>query len=95
MYWHGREFCLNKLLALIALNKAEPGNLQQILKHIAEDDIPTFPLSGKHILAAGIDDNRKIGNILKNLEKIWVENGFNPAPEKLLEQAAEASVKAI
>ena len=95
LYWHGREFCLNKLLALIALNKAEPGNLQQILKHIAEDDIPTFPLSGKHILAAGIDDNRKIGNILKNLEKIWVENGFNPAPEKLLEQAAEASVKAI
>ena len=72
---------------MCALNKQEPDNFAQIIEQIEGWEIPTFNIKGKHILALGIDDNRKIGTILDKLEEIWIESDFKLSDEELLAQA--------
>jgi len=51
--------------------------LKKILCEIDKTKIPDFPFSGKHIIDQGIDDGKKIGFALKEIEKEWVNNNFN------------------
>ena len=87
LYTYGRDFCFNKFLLVCALNKQEPENFAKIIEQIESWEIPTFNIKGKHILALGIDDNRKIGTILDKLEELWIESDFKLADEELLAQA--------
>ena len=40
-------------------------------------EIPNFPYNGKYIMNKGLEDGKKIGFALKELEKKWIENNFN------------------
>ena len=39
--------------------------------------IPKFPYDGKFLLKKGIQEGKKIGIILKEAEKTWVQSNFN------------------
>ncbi len=45
---------------------------------------PIFPLSGKDLVAAGIEPGPAVGKRLKELEARWVESGFSLSREDLL-----------
>lgn len=45
---------------------------------------PAFPLSGKDLVAAGIEPGPAVGKRLKELEARWVESGFSLSREDLL-----------
>jgi poly(A) polymerase len=45
---------------------------------------PVFPLSGKDLVAAGIEPGPAVGKRLKDLEARWVESGFSLSREDLL-----------
>jgi poly(A) polymerase len=51
--------------------------LTKTLSDIDKIEIPNFPFSGKYVMDQGIDDGKKIGLALKELEKQWIENDFN------------------
>ena len=38
--------------------------------------IPKFPFDGKFLLKKGIQEGKKIGIILKEAEKTWIQNNF-------------------
>ncbi len=65
-------FCLN-LLDKTKISAKEL-NFFGVIKKIA---IPKFPFDGKFLLKKGIQEGKKIGIILKEAEKIWVQNNFN------------------
>ncbi|MGQ7794235.1 CCA tRNA nucleotidyltransferase [Faunimonas sp. B44] len=47
-------------------------------------DRPTFPLSGKDLLAEGMSAGPEMGRRLKQLEERWIESGFSLEPAALL-----------
>ena len=53
-------------------------------------DVPTFPISGKHLQQAGIQDGPQIGATLAELENSWIAAGF-PAGKAW----AKAQIQAI
>jgi tRNA nucleotidyltransferase/poly(A) polymerase len=50
---------------------------------------PEFPLRGNDLAAIGGQQGRKLGDLLRELEGLWVETGFTLDRDALLERAAE------
>jgi tRNA nucleotidyltransferase/poly(A) polymerase len=51
--------------------------LKKTIEEIEKMDIPNFPFNGKYLMNQGLQDGRKIGYALKELEKEWVQKDFN------------------
>lgn len=88
-YLHGNDFCRDKLILLSALNRRVLPDLKQRLAHIAQISIPEFSVKGRDVIAAGIKDNRKIGEVLNELEQIWIDSDFSLNHEELLARLPE------
>jgi len=58
-------------------NKFSINMVKKILGDIDKIKIPNFPFNGKYVIDQGIEDGKKIGFALKEMEKKWVENNFN------------------
>ena len=92
VYLYGKEFCVDKLLLLLAFNRQSINNLHQIIDSINDMETPEFPLKGRDIIAIGITDSRKIGNLLKELETLWINSGFTLSKEELLNKSHSLNV---
>lgn len=94
LYQHGAEGLVMRLkLALgVARTRAEgdpeamafAGLCQRLLSRAAKWTRPTFPVSGADVMAAGIAAGPKVGDILRTLEKAWIDVNFNLDRETLL-----------
>lgn len=49
-----------------------------------EWDIPVFPLKGRDLKAAGVEDGPRMGKILEALKALWVKSGFEADKARLL-----------
>jgi tRNA nucleotidyltransferase/poly(A) polymerase len=58
--------------------------LRRLIRFAEAWQRPTFPLSGKDIVAAGITPGPEVGHKLKQLEERWIESGFDLNREELL-----------
>jgi len=69
---------IKKLLDFIycAESKFSIKLLYTIVEEIDKIDIPTFPFNGQYLMDRGILDGKKIGYVLKELEKEWVQKNF-------------------
>lgn len=47
-------------------------------------EAPAFPLKGRDLKAAGIEDGPKMGKTLEALKALWVRSGFTATKERLL-----------
>ena len=64
----------------------KPKNLKKIddlIKEIKSLRVPKFPLTGEYLINKGFKSGRKIGEILKKVEKVWIENDFDLKKEDL------------
>ena len=72
---------LKKLKILYFLNLLDKKKISMkdidFFRNIEKISIPKFPFDGKYLLKRGVQEGKKIGIILKEAEKIWVENNFN------------------
>lgn len=89
IYLYGKEFALDKLLLVQAAEKRELPHNQEIIRFIEDMIMPVFPVRGKDVLDSGTADNRLIGDILKKLEKIWMDSGFLLNRDELLRKIPE------
>ena len=89
IYRYGKDFCQAFLLTSYAELMKVPDDLWKIYDEIADTAKPKFPITGKDIMNLGISDNRQIGNLIKELEKRWIEAGFSLDKEQLLAQFRE------
>ena len=84
VYLHGNDFCRDKLILLSAFNRRVLPDIRERIKHIAQ-----ISIKGRDVIAAGIKDNRKIGEVLDELEQIWIDSDFNLSHEELLQHLPE------
>jgi len=70
---------IKKLLMFICCTDAKFSIklLNKITEEIDKMDIPNFPFNGQYLIDQGLQDGRKIGNALKELEREWVKKDFN------------------
>lgn len=57
---------------------AEALELQGLLKRAEQFSKPVLPVSGQDLIAAGIPAGPKLGEILSQMENLWVERNFAP-----------------
>ncbi len=89
IYRHGNDFARDKLILTCAFKHQLPNNLREHLAHIADISLPEFSIKGRDVIAAGIQDNRKIGDILDELENLWIESDFQLSHQELLNKLPE------
>ncbi len=54
-----------------------------MLSKINNMSIPKFPVTGNYLLNKGIKNGKKIGLLLNQIEKKWVDNNFSLDNEEL------------
>lgn len=86
VYRYGNAWCQAKWIALIAKAMKFPDNMWQVYHDLGQIKQPEFPLAGKDLMDVGMQSSREIGAMLKELEKRWIESGFNLSKEQLLAQ---------
>ncbi|TPL92588.1 CCA tRNA nucleotidyltransferase [Mesorhizobium sp. B2-3-12] len=68
----------------------EAGGFSRLLAFALKWERPEFPLRGADLTALGATPGPKLGEVLKNIEAEWIEAGFAPDRDALLERAAQA-----
>ena len=86
IYRFGNALCQAKWLTLIAREEKFPDDMWEIYTRLGELPQPKFPLKGKDLIEAGLQNNQEIGSMMKELEKRWIESGFAYTKEQLLDQ---------
>lgn len=64
----------------------ESAGFSKLLKRADNWSAPEFPVSGKDLIARGIDVGKEMGAKLKELEELWIESNFNLSQSDLLER---------
>ena len=73
-----------KLSWALSNNRVTNKNWKTVLSQIDKVAIPIFPLKAKDILYYGLEEGPIIGEILKTIEKDWLDSSFEHNKEDLL-----------
>ena len=73
-----------KLSWALSNNRVTNKNWKNVLSQIDKVAIPIFPLKAKDILDYGLEEGPIIGEILKTMEKDWIDSNFEQNKEDLL-----------
>jgi tRNA nucleotidyltransferase/poly(A) polymerase len=89
LYRTGRQGTQDRLRHALAreLEKNHPeaaAGLRRLMLHADGWQRPVFPLSGRDLVAAGIEPGPAIGERLRDLEERWIASGFSLGREALL-----------
>lgn len=86
LYRHGKPGLLMRLrLALASARASAVGNDQDMLKAAKLSTLlaraerfekPSFPLGGSDVMEAGVPAGPRVGELLRELESLWVERNF-------------------
>ena len=72
----------NKIKSLFLTHSISKTNLNykelsSVLSKINNISIPKFPVTGNYLLSKGIKNGKKIGLLLNQIEKKWIDNNFS------------------
>ena len=56
--------------------KVKTYDFSKTLNKILKTKVPTFPIDGELLKEKGMKEGQSLGNVLKKLEKEWVNNNF-------------------
>ena len=97
----GREDDTANRVALYRLGEAAYGDLaligaagdaaaedgwDAVLSLPAREPVPSFPLAGRDIRAAGVEEGPRIGALLEDIESWWIDGGFAADRAQCLER---------
>ena len=76
-YHYGKEFLIDYVDFKIFRSKNIDTNLINLKNSIISKDKPIFPIKAKKLIDDyNLKEGKELGNKLKKLEKIWIENSF-------------------
>ncbi|TGQ33261.1 MULTISPECIES: CCA tRNA nucleotidyltransferase [unclassified Mesorhizobium] len=67
----------------------EAGGFSRLLAFALKWEKPVFPIKGADLARLGASPGPKLGAVLKNLEREWIESGFTLDRDALITRAAE------
>ncbi len=80
----------NHLIALNLINfsinsKVKINDFSKNLNRILKIKVPIFPIDGDTLKQKGMQEGKSLGNVLKNLEREWLNNNFKISKERVEE----------
>lgn len=84
VYRYGRTAAAQALLVQAAQGHFEMKYLAQPLETIVKWAVPTFPVSGEDLIAAGYSPGPALGQKLEEIESWWIAQGLTPDKEACL-----------
>ena len=92
IYLYGK----NHLVALNLINysinsKVKRSDFSKILNKILKIKAPIFPIDGGFLKQKGMQEGQSLGNVLKILEREWINNNFKISEERIREIIRENS----
>ena len=80
----------NHLIALNLINfsinsKVKMNDFTKTLNKILKIKVPIFPIDGETLKQKGMQEGQRLGNVLKTLEKEWINNNFKISNERVEE----------
>lgn len=96
LYRSGKTPCIDALRLHVASRQSAAGTngdasdaemAKQKLQFAETWETPKFPVRGRDILALGVEDGPRVGEILATLETEWIDGRFLPTQAELLERA--------
>jgi len=84
IFFYGKEQIKKVFLVYNVVNKKTLSpKTEEILSKINHALIPKFPVTGNDLLKQGVQSGEKVGEILKKIEKKWIENNFKINHEEI------------
>ena len=84
IFYYGKDKVKSIFLIFnIVDEKVSASRIKNFIKKIDEISIPKFPITGNYLLEQGVDSGKKVGEIMKKIEKKWIENNFNLEQEQI------------
>ena len=93
-YYDGKAITLQALLVHFADHKTDRFD-EAALTLLDKWHVPSFPLSGQDLIAQGMKEGAKLGEVLRATESWWVEKNFSPGKEACLAHALKADLSPI
>ena len=77
LYFNGREALMDIVYFKIFKSKKLDNNLVEMIKVYKDKEIPVMPLRATTLMAKyNISEGKELGNKLKKIEELWVNNNF-------------------
>ena len=93
IYFTGKNEIKDLAILIFFINKnLTYKDLKKLIYDIEKTPIPKFPYDGKFLIDKGFSEGKKIGSILKKLEKNWVKNNYK-LTEKDVSSIIEKEIK--
>ena len=73
-------------IAYIEAARGHLENLQDVLSFADTWQIPRFPIYGNDVIAMGVSEGKKIGQVLVELERYWERHGYFLTRDELLKR---------
>ncbi len=92
LYWAGRQGLRDRIRHALAreIDKGHAEAVEKLRRLLAFTEAwtkPVFPVSGKDLVARGLEPGPDVGRRLKELEERWVESGFALSRAELLAES--------
>ncbi len=86
IYLNGKNHLIALNLIYFSMNtKIKINDFLTILNKILKTKVPVFPIDGEFLKQKGLREGQSLGNILKTLEKEWMNNNFKISNKKIEE----------
>ena len=77
VYFNGKKHLIALNLINFSINvKVKSNDFSKTLNKILKAKVPLLPIDGKLLKEKGMKEGQSLGNVLKELEKEWVNNNF-------------------
>ena len=84
IYFNGKKHLIALNLINFSINaKVKTYDFSKTLNKILKTKVPTFPIDGELLKEKGMKEGQSLGNVLKKLEKEWVNNNFKISNERI------------
>jgi len=78
LYLFGKDLMVDlNYLSYFENKKKDLQNFISTMSTLNKVSIPKFPYDGKFLISKGFPEGKKIGKVLKEIEKKWIENQFH------------------
>ena len=86
IYLNNKNILINLLIIdFVSNNKYKLKYFSDTLKEILQSKIHVFPIDGEHLKQFGMKEGATLGEVLKIIEKEWINNGFKVSKDRVKE----------